>query len=87
MHVCTSGHQTNELKLLNRCLMCFFDVFRCMSGSTLSRVQIETIQEERMELLMKLVVQREVDQKRLNDEILWLVSRINRSITYRVMAI
>ena len=58
-----------------------------MSGSTLSRVQIETIQEERMELLMKLVVQREVDQKRLNDEILWLVSQINRSIMYRVMAI
>ena len=53
----------------------------------MSGVQIETIQEERMELLMKLVVQREVDQKRLNDEILWLVSRINRSITYRVMAI
>ena len=58
-----------------------------MSASTLSRVQIETIQEERMELLMKLVVQREVDQKRLNDEILWLVSQINRSIMYRVMAI
>ena len=67
--------------------MCFSDVFRCMSRSTLSGVQIETIQEERMELLMKLVVQREVDQKRLNDEILWLVSQINRSIIYRVMAI
>ena len=53
----------------------------------MSGVQIETIQEERMELLMKLVVQREVDQKRLNDEILWLVSQINRSIIYRVMAI
>ena len=38
-----------------------------------------------MELLMKLVVQ--VDQKRLNDEILWLVSQINRSITYRIMTI
>ena len=49
--------------------MCFSDVFRCMSASTLSRVQIETIQEERMELLMKLVVQREVDQQKLNDDI------------------
>ena len=49
--------------------MCFSDVFRCMSTSTLSRVQIETIQEERMELLMKLVVQREVDQQKLNDDI------------------